>query len=89
MRTPAKKNQINTTVKNHNENDGLPRQPNDRDESPDSQASPPRKIMKQAALDLEHGLVDTDLYSKGEIGNTRASAPEPAHNKIRKPQQSR
>lgn len=85
MRTPARKNQINTTVKNRN--DGLPRQPNDRDESPDSQASPPRKIMKQAFLDLQSGQVDTDLHSKGEIGNTRASAPEPAYNKIRKPTQ--
>jgi hypothetical protein len=85
MRTPSRKSQARTSAKN--QNDGLPRLPNERDESPDSQAStPPRKIMKQALLDLQHGLVDTDLHAKGEIGDTRASAPEPARNKIRKPQ---
>jgi len=37
-----------------------PRQPNERDESADSQASEPRKEMVQAAEDLESGLKDTD-----------------------------
>lgn len=38
-----------------------PRQPNDRDESPDSQASGPRDDMRQAAADLASGQVNTDL----------------------------
>ena len=34
--------------------------PNEQDESTRGQASPPRKIMQQAAADLQHGLKDTD-----------------------------
>jgi hypothetical protein len=37
-----------------------PRQPNERDESADSQAGAPRPVMQQAADDIEHGLKDTD-----------------------------
>lgn len=37
-----------------------PRQPNERDESSDSQASEPRRVIAQAARDLERGLEDTD-----------------------------
>lgn len=38
-----------------------PRQPNDRDESPDSQASGPRPEIQQAAADVANGQVNTDL----------------------------
>ena len=34
--------------------------PHEQDESATSQASKPRKIMKQAAADIKRGLVDTD-----------------------------
>jgi len=34
--------------------------PHEQDESASSQASPPRKIMKQAAADVAQGLKDTD-----------------------------
>jgi len=37
-----------------------PRLPHERDESSDSQTSPPRAVIKQAHKDLERGLVDTD-----------------------------
>lgn len=37
----------------------LPRLPHEHDESSDSQASPPRPEMQQAAKDLKRGLVDT------------------------------
>ncbi|MGZ3241429.1 MAG: hypothetical protein ACXWIN_03790 [Burkholderiaceae bacterium] len=47
-------------------NDGKPRQPNDRDTTPDSQSLEPRPKIKQAYNDLEHGLVDTDMH--GERG---------------------
>jgi hypothetical protein len=47
-------------------NDGKPRQPNDRDTAPDSQATGPSPQIKQAYDDLENGLVDTDL--RGERG---------------------
>jgi hypothetical protein len=44
------------------ENDGVKRMPHERDESPDDQNQQPRGVMKQAAADLEQGLVDTDLH---------------------------
>ena len=44
--------------------------PHEQDESAISQASPPRKIMKQAAADVAHGLKDTDRGV--EIGKTYA-----------------
>ena len=37
-----------------------PRLPHGRDESADSEASEPREVIKQAAVDLDHGLKDTD-----------------------------
>lgn len=37
------------------------RLPHERDESDDSQASPPREDMKQAYRDATSGQVDTDL----------------------------
>jgi hypothetical protein len=50
---------INTDAKMHN--DGVKRLPHERDESPDGQDKEPRGVMRQAADDLEQGLVDTDL----------------------------
>jgi len=85
MRVRSQKTAINTLVKNQHAG-GLPRLPNERDEAPDGQAGAPRKVTKQAYLDLQHGLVDTDLHDMGEIGNTRASAPEPYRKKIKKTQ---
>lgn len=38
----------------------VPRLPHERDESADSQVSPPRKVMRQAAIDIKRGLKDTD-----------------------------
>ena len=37
-----------------------PRLPHERDQSLDSQDSPPREKMRQARGDLDRGLVDTD-----------------------------
>lgn len=50
---------VNTDAKI--ENDGVKRQPHERDESPDGQAQGPTGVGKQAASDLAQGLVDTDL----------------------------
>jgi hypothetical protein len=44
--------------------------PRERDESAASQVAPPRKIMKQAAIDVDRGLKDTDRGV--EIGKTYA-----------------
>jgi hypothetical protein len=42
-----------------------PRRPDERDESADSQASPPRAVVKRAHDDLASGRVDTDQRSRG------------------------
>ena len=49
--------------------------PHELDESTTGQISPPRKIMKQAASDVAHGLKDTDRGV--EIGNTYAKQKLP------------
>ena len=52
------------------------RQPNERDESPDGQDTRPRGIMKQAADDLQQGLVDTENYEgRGTPGLEQAVQP--------------
>lgn len=55
--------------------DALPRQPHERDESPDSQASGvPHEDMEQAYEDLENGLVDTDL--RGSYSEDKVNGPD-------------
>ncbi|MBC7860011.1 MAG: hypothetical protein H7Z39_14840 [Burkholderiaceae bacterium] len=56
-------------------NDGVKRLPHERDESPDAQTITPRDVMRQAASDLEQGLVDTDLH--GERGVEKVHPAEP------------
>jgi hypothetical protein len=59
MDSKLREKHVDTTEKI--ENDGGKRMPHERDESPDGQDVDPRGVMKQAASDLEQGLVDTDL----------------------------
>jgi len=65
MGTNGKDRKINTKIKVENE-DKQKRLPHERDESLDSPAttSGPRDVIRQAADDLEHGLVDTDLHGQ-------------------------
>ena len=58
---------------------GTPQQPNERDESPDSQPSAPRADMQQAAADLASGQVNTDLRDQPAMNpkNTAAAIPSP------------
>lgn len=78
MATEPKERHINT--QQPVENDGVKRLPHERDESPDAQGVAPRPDMRQAASDLERGLVDTDLH--GVRGVEEVLAPVP-------PQQAR
>ena len=55
---PGAKTQGDTRV--NKDEDAAPRLPHERDESADSQNSPPRADMQQAAKDIKSGLVDTD-----------------------------
>ena len=59
MTAEAPDRRVNTDAKV--DNDGIKRQPHERDESPDGQDQAPTGVGKQAASDLAQGLVDTDL----------------------------
>ncbi len=61
MATEAPDRKVNTDAKIAN--DGVKRMPHERDESPDGQDRQPRGVMKQAAADIEQGMVDTDLHA--------------------------
>jgi hypothetical protein len=63
-----------------------PRQPNERDESADAQASAPRPVIEQAAADLAAGRQDTDRRGEaaanfervhGDPNASTADAPRP------------
>jgi hypothetical protein len=58
MATTLKQPQIKTVKPAERE---TPRLPHERDESDDSQATPPRKKMQQAHDDIVSGQQDTDL----------------------------
>ena len=68
--------QVNTDAKI--KNDGVKRMPHERDESPDGQAPKPRSVMKQAAADVESGMVDTDLHNKPGVERVKTPAPREA-----------
>lgn len=73
MVTEAKDRAVNTAEPMSN--DGVKRQPHERDESPDGQDQQPRGIMKQAASDLAQGLVDTDARATPGISEAVDAAP--------------
>jgi hypothetical protein len=52
------------------------REPHERDESPDGQGVRPRGVMKQAAEDLEQGLVDTDARATPGVSEAVDPAPD-------------
>lgn len=76
MATDHADRKINTDEKV--KNDGMRRLPNERDESPDAQNVKPRPDMKQAASDLEQGLVDTDLHGTPGVEKVKPAAPKQA-----------
>lgn len=52
--------------------------PHERDESPDAPEAAPRDIMRQAASDLERGLVDTDLHGERGVEKVKPAPPRQA-----------
>ena len=74
--TKAGERKINTDAPV--KNDGAQRLPHERDESPDAQHITPRPEMKQAASDLERGLVDTDLHGQRGVETVAPAAPQQA-----------
>lgn len=73
MATERSERKINTDEKV--QNDGVDRLPHERDESPDAQNVKPRDIMKQAASDLEQGLVDTDRRAQPGVEKVKPAPP--------------
>jgi len=69
------------------EDQSYKREPHERDESPDAQGARPRGIMKQAAEDIEQGLVDTD--ERATPGVEQAVAPKPGATGQANPQPDR
>ena len=72
-----KDQQINTDAKV--KNDGQERMPHERDESPDAQNIKPRSVMKQAAADIDSGMVDTDARNKPGVEKVKTPVPHDAN----------
>ncbi|MYM23505.1 hypothetical protein GTP46_12685 [Duganella sp. FT135W] len=69
---------VNTDAKV--KDDGVKRMPHERDEAPDDQGAKPRSIMRQAAADVDSGMVDTDLHNQRGVEKPRSDAkaqPQP------------
>ncbi|PHV10147.1 hypothetical protein [Chitinimonas sp. BJB300] len=49
--------------------EATPKLPHERDQSLSSQASRPRKVIRQAQQDIDNGLVDTDRRSSYGMGD--------------------
>lgn len=78
MVTEHSERKINTDEKV--KNDGVDRMPHERDESPDGHPHKERSVMKQAAADIESGMVDTDLHNQRGVQKPREDAeakPQP------------
>jgi hypothetical protein len=56
--------------------DAIPREPHERDESPDSQESGQRDIIRQAYVDVTNGQVDTDLRKPRGVEETVKARPQ-------------
>ncbi|MFC0167270.1 hypothetical protein ACFFKC_04180 [Pseudoduganella danionis] len=72
---------INTRAKRRN--DGVQRLPHERDESPESELTPNRSVIRQAASDVEEGLVDTDRHNQPGAETTRATGGKPPSGQAR------
>jgi hypothetical protein len=73
MVTEAKDRQVNTDAQVRSD-DGK-RLPHERDESPEGHPNKTRSVIKQAASDLEQGLVDTDLRGTPGVEKVQPHAP--------------
>lgn len=69
----GKDRQVNTTVPVRSD-DGK-RLPHERDEAPEGHPPPARSVIRQAASDLEQGLVDTDMHGTRGVEKVQPRAP--------------
>jgi hypothetical protein len=61
-----------------NDDEPVPRQPNDRDESPQAAQEGPREVIAQAYKDVTQGQVDTDLREQRGVEKTVDAPFRPA-----------
>ncbi|KQV90721.1 hypothetical protein ASD15_01180 [Massilia sp. Root351] len=73
MVTEAKDRQVNTETPVRSDDEK--RLPHERDESPDGHPPKARSVIRQAASDLEQGLVDTDLHGVRGVEKVQPRAP--------------
>ena len=73
MVTEAKDRHVNTALPT--KNDGGKRLPHERDESPEGEQPKIRSVIRQAASDLEQGLVDTDLHGVRGVEKVQPKPP--------------
>jgi hypothetical protein len=73
MVTEAKDRQLSTALPTQSD-DGK-RLPHERDESPEGHDPQPRSVIRQAASDLEQGLVDTDLHGVRGVEKVQPQPP--------------
>lgn len=73
MVTEAKDRKVNTALPSHS--DGGKRLPHERDEAPDGHDPEPRSVIRQAASDLEQGLVDTDMHGVRGVEKVQPQPP--------------
>lgn len=64
---------VDTTAKVRQ--DGDHRLPHERDESPEGKDAAPRSVGRQAASDVERGLVDTDMHGVRGVEKVRSDQP--------------
>ena len=80
MKTALKQHQVKT--KRPVKKGATPRLPHERDESDDSQESVVRDDIKQAYIDLQKGLVDTDLRETGGVDEVVNKRPGQSPDKV-------
>ena len=66
---------VNTTAKKQEK--GAKRMPHEHDESPEENMKP-HSIIKQAAADVDSGLVDTDLHDQPGVEKVKTPVPHDA-----------
>lgn len=76
MVTEAKDRKVNTDQPVRS--DGGKRLPHERDESPEGHPPKERSVMRQAASDIEQGLVDTDLHGIRGVEKVQPHPPAQA-----------
>ncbi|MBJ7314034.1 hypothetical protein ACFOLJ_12270 [Rugamonas sp. CCM 8940] len=72
MATTLTESKTDTSKPMHD--DGKTRLPHERDETPEGRPVKPREVIRQAASDIEQGLVDTDRHATPGVETVRPAS---------------